>query len=33
VHRALFPQPPARKPLADLKEGIRRDVRRRHAKR
>jgi AbrB family looped-hinge helix DNA binding protein len=33
VHRALFPQAPARKSLADMKAGIRREMKRRHAKR
>ncbi|OGA52539.1 MAG: hypothetical protein A3G24_12840 [Betaproteobacteria bacterium RIFCSPLOWO2_12_FULL_62_13] len=32
VHRALFPTAPARRTLAELKEGIRRHVRRRHAR-
>lgn len=29
VHRSLFPTPPQAKTLADLKDGVRRDVRRR----
>jgi antitoxin PrlF len=34
VHRAAFPDgPPARRKLADLKEGLRRSVRERHARR
>lgn len=33
VHRALFPSPPRRASLADLKDGIARDITRRHAKR
>ena len=33
VHRALFPTPPAPKTLAELKEGLRRDIRRRRARR
>lgn len=32
VHRALFPRPPRRRTLADMKSGVRRDIRRRHAK-
>ena len=33
VHQALFPSPPRRASLADLKDGIARDITRRHAKR
>ena len=33
VHRALFPTPPRPKPLAELKEGVRRHIKRRHASR
>ena len=33
VHRALFAAPPAPKTLADLKEGVRQDIRRRRARR
>jgi antitoxin PrlF len=33
VQQALFPEPPSRKSLADLKAGISRDIKRRHAKR
>lgn len=33
VHRALFPTPPAPKRLAELKEGVREDIRRRRARR
>lgn len=33
VHRSLFPTPPQPKTLADLKDGVRRDVRRRRASR
>jgi len=33
VHDALFPQVPARKSLADLKDGISREMKRRYAKR
>jgi len=33
VHQALFPEPPRRKSLADLKAGIGREMKRRHAKR
>jgi antitoxin PrlF len=34
VHRAAFPDgPPARRALADLKEGLRRSIRQRHARR
>jgi antitoxin PrlF len=33
VHRALFPTPPRHKTLADLKDGVRRDVTRRRARR
>jgi AbrB family looped-hinge helix DNA binding protein len=33
VHRALFPTPPKPKTLAELKEGVRRDVQRRRASR
>ena len=33
IHQALFgPQPPVPRPLAELKEGIRRHVRARHAR-
>lgn len=31
VHRALFPKPPRPRTLAELKEGVRRDIRRRRA--
>lgn len=33
VHRALFPSPPLPRTLEELKEGIRRYVKRRHARR
>ena len=33
IHRALFKKPPRPRTLADLKEGIRRYMRRRHARR
>ena len=33
VHQALFPQTPKARSLADLKAGLRRDIKRRHAKR
>jgi AbrB family looped-hinge helix DNA binding protein len=33
LHRALFKKPPRRRTLAELKEGIRRYMRRRHARR
>ena len=33
VHRALFPNPPRTRTLAELKAGIRRDVRKRRARR
>lgn len=33
VHRALFPHPPRRRSLKDLKAGIVREMKRRHAKR
>jgi len=33
IHRALFPTPPQRRSLSELKEGIRRHIRRRHASR
>ena len=33
IHRALFPTAPKPRTLADLKEGIRRDVKRRRARR
>ena len=33
VHQALFPVPPRPKSLAELKAGIRREMKRRHAKR
>ena len=32
IHRALFKTAPKRRPLADLKDGIRKDIRRRHAR-
>jgi AbrB family looped-hinge helix DNA binding protein len=31
IHRVLFPTPPKRRSLEELKAGIRRDIRRRHA--
>ena len=31
VHRSLFPKPPKPRTLAELKEGVRRDIKRRHA--
>jgi hypothetical protein len=31
VHRALFPTPPKPRTLAQLKEGVRRDIQRRRA--
>ena len=31
IHRALFKQTPKRRTLAELKDGIRRDITRRHA--
>ena len=31
VHRSLFPTPPRPKTLTDLKEGVRRDIKRRRA--
>jgi antitoxin PrlF len=31
VHKSLFPRPPKSKTLAELKEGLRRAVRKRHA--
>jgi AbrB family looped-hinge helix DNA binding protein len=33
IHRALFPTSPKRRTLSELKEGIRRHIRRRHASR
>jgi antitoxin PrlF len=33
VHRALFPKPPKPRTLAELKEGVRRDIKRRRASR
>jgi AbrB family looped-hinge helix DNA binding protein len=33
LHRALFPTPPEPKTLAELKEGVRRDIQKRHARR
>ncbi|MBI5545618.1 MAG: AbrB/MazE/SpoVT family DNA-binding domain-containing protein [Deltaproteobacteria bacterium] len=33
IHRALFATPPTRRSLDDLKEGIRRHIARRHARR
>jgi AbrB family looped-hinge helix DNA binding protein len=33
VHRALFPKPPKPRTLAELKEGVRRDILRRRASR
>jgi len=33
VHRSLFPAPPKQKTLSELKEGIRRHIRKRHASR
>ena len=30
LHRSLFPKPPKPRTLADLKEGVRRDIQRRH---
>ena len=33
VHRALFPTPPKPKTLGELKEGVRRYIKRRHASR
>ena len=33
VRRALFPEPPRKRSLADLKAGIGREMKRRHAKR
>jgi antitoxin PrlF len=32
VHRALFPRPPKPRTLAELKEGVRRHLRERHAR-
>jgi hypothetical protein len=32
IHRALFSTPPRRRTLSELKEGIRRHVKRRHAR-
>lgn len=31
IHRAIFPKPPARRSLAELKSGLRRNVKGRHA--
>ena len=33
IHRAVFPAPPAPRTVRDLKEGIRRHIRKRHASR
>jgi len=33
IHRAVFPRQPKRRTLADMKEGIRRHIKRRHASR
>jgi AbrB family looped-hinge helix DNA binding protein len=33
IHRALFPRPPKRKTLEEIKEGMRRHARKRHARR
>jgi hypothetical protein len=33
IHRALFPKPPKARTLDELKDGIRRHVRERHARR
>jgi bifunctional DNA-binding transcriptional regulator/antitoxin component of YhaV-PrlF toxin-antitoxin module len=33
VHDAVFPRPPKARSLAEMKEGIRRHMRRRHARR
>ena len=33
IHRALFKTTPKRRTLSELKEGIRKDIRRRHARR
>jgi AbrB family looped-hinge helix DNA binding protein len=33
IHRALFPTPPKRRTLAQLKAGVRRYIRKRHASR
>ena len=30
LHRSLFPKPPKPRTLAELKEGVRRDIQRRH---
>lgn len=30
LHRSLFPKPPKSRTLAELKEGVRRDIQRRH---
>lgn len=30
LHRSLFPKPPTPRTLAELKEGVRRDIQRRH---
>jgi AbrB family looped-hinge helix DNA binding protein len=30
MHRSLFPKPPKPRTLAELKEGVRRDIQRRH---
>jgi antitoxin PrlF len=32
VHRSMFPTPPGRKTLAQLKAGLRRDIKKRHAR-
>jgi AbrB family looped-hinge helix DNA binding protein len=31
IHRALFSKPPRRRTVAEMKDGIRRDIKRRHA--
>ena len=33
IHRALFPSPPPARTLSELKDGVRRDVKRRRARR
>jgi AbrB family looped-hinge helix DNA binding protein len=33
IHNALFPRPPKARSIAEMKEGIRRHVRRKHARR
>ena len=33
LHRSLFPTPPKSRTLAELKDGVRRDIQRRHARR